>query len=471
MRNYFKSILFLLVGMLSTTSCSIFEVDETVDPNNPSLESVLNNPTLNQINFLGVGVQSVLRNGIRDFYLNTGTVGREIIYSASTDNRYFNELLGTQASSFEGANDPNGIFNTYYSAFSQTRRRSEIFARSAETATALTDAQKAGIKGFAKTIQGYVLLNLLNMQNAKGIRESFSDLSSPGDLLKPGPFGTYASGLILIKSYLDEGATSLGAAGAAFAFPVTSGWTGFNTPANFLKVNRAIAARVAMYQKDWTGVLTALNASFFDINGSLATGPNLTYSTTAGDQTNTMWHTKNDNGAPYVVFNDHIAGAEAGDTRVFGATAKVAARTTARQSGAAVSSTHEVVKFASNISPVSIIRNEELILMYAEANINKATPDLVEAAKALDKIRTSFGLIALATAKPAVDTQAEYLDELLVQRRYSLFWEGHRWFDARRYNRVATLPLQGTVSGNSYVIFTGFNRPDAETQWEKRNPN
>jgi hypothetical protein len=30
---------------------------------------------------------------------------------------------------------------------------------------------------------------------------------------------------------------------------------------------------------------------------------------------------------------------------------------------------------------------------------------------------------------------------MLEQRRYSLFFEGHRWLDLRRYDRLNTLPI------------------------------
>ena len=116
MKTNLITLLIFLIGMLGVTSC---DVDNTLDPNRASLASVQNNPTQNQINFLGVGVQSTMLDGIRDFYLNSGSVGREVVLSASTDNRYFNELLGTEAANFGGANDPNGIFNTYYFSFSQ----------------------------------------------------------------------------------------------------------------------------------------------------------------------------------------------------------------------------------------------------------------------------------------------------------------------------------------------------------------
>ena len=40
----------------------------------------------------------------------------------------------------------------------------------------------------------------------------------------------------------------------------------------------------------------------------------------------------------------------------------------------------------------------------------------------------------------------------------------------RRYNLLAQIQPQGTVSGNNFVVFTTMARPDAEVQWDKLNP-
>jgi hypothetical protein len=124
--------------------------------------------------------------------------------------------------------------------------------------------------------------------------------------------------------------------------------------------------------------------------------------------------------------------------------------------------------YASDAAPVSLMRNEELILMYSEANIQLG--NFAEAVKVLDKIRTTFGLAPLAVAKPGIEADKEALiGEMLNQRRYSLFFKGHHWFDARRYNKIAALPLQGEVDGNTFRVFDHFNRPDAEVQWDNVN--
>jgi starch-binding outer membrane protein, SusD/RagB family len=466
--NKFISLSLSLVLLISSCKKGFFTTDDSsIDPNAAPVESVLKNANRQQINNLAIGLQGVFRgttqangNGLLDLYRNTGTIGREIINSASTDNRYFKELLGTDTALFGGANDPAGIFNPYYLSFSQTRRRAEILIQSAENANPglISPEEIAGVKGYAKTIQAFVTLNLLNCQYRNGIREGFSDLLNPGDLLKPGKFGTYTSGLTLCKKLIEEGFAELNKPGADFSFTFTSGWAGFNTVATFTKFNRAVAARIAMYQQDWTAMDNALTASFLNLTGSLTTGPNYTFSTTTGDLTNALFQRPDGNGAPYVVFDEFVADAEAGDTRVFGATAKIRMRASARNSGG-ISSAYEIKMYATNTSPISILRNEELVLMYAEAKIQ--LNDFSAARTALNKIRTTYGLAATAA-----NTQATLIDELLNQRRYSLFFEAHRWFDMRRYNRLSQLPLATAP----YSVFVSMSRPDAEVQWDKANP-
>ena len=172
-----------------------------------------------------------------------------------------------------------------------------------------------------------------------------------------------------------------------------------------------------MYQVDWTGLLTNLRGSFYNIGGSLTTGPKNVWSTAANDFTNTLFVTANNNGQPYVVFNEVIAAVEAGDTRFTGATAKAQARTAARSSGT-FTSTHEMRVFASNVSTSNMIKNEELILMYAEANAELNTvASLAQTVLAINTIRTAYGLPVYAGAV----TKAALIDEVYKQRRFSLF--------------------------------------------------
>jgi starch-binding outer membrane protein, SusD/RagB family len=451
-----------ILALLSLGSCNLLEVEQIPDLNNPTVESVLTNATAVQIRQLGVGLQSAMRNGYFDISTMGGSVGRECIIFAKTDNRYYTELQG------QVDIDPGGIFFPWHISTTSTRRRAEIFYRSANNSPELSAEQKKACEGFAKTVQAYVMLNNLNMSKDVGIRTEFNDLLVEGDLLDPGPYVDYAAGLAYIKTLVDEGNAALAAGGSAFPFPMANGWNGFNTPSTMQKFNRGLAARVAMYQEDWAGMNTALAASFLDVAGDITVGPKFNYSTTTNDAPNPFFQPLEDANRPVVPQNAFVADAEAGDTRVFGTSireggvAKIRQRTAVVTLGGFPEVGYELQQYASNIVPVSILRNEELILMSAEAKAQ--TNDLAGAVVALDKIRTSHGLQPLATAKPAtIGNKDAIINEVLNQRRYSLFLEGsHRWFDMRRYNRLDQLPLDLPT----HKVWTSFPKPQAEVDWD-----
>lgn len=459
MKFSLKHTILLAALAFSLPSCSYFEVEDTIDPNNPAIESIQSNASRIQINQLGIGIQSTMRNGLSSYVRVSGSIGREIYNLASTELTWTTELLGTTNGGFSATT----LFNGYYAEFAQTSRRAELFRMAAENSApgALTDAEKQGIRGYVNTVKAYAMLCMLNMQYKNGIRIQYTDLYSPGDMLKPGPFVSYEAALTEIRRVLDEGATQLAAGGNAFGFTMTSGYAGFNTPTTFRRFNRALAARTAMYQQDWTAMLTLLGESFLDLNAAMTVGPNFTYSTTSGDITNPQFQQMNTTASPVVAQSSFITDAEAGDTR---AARKVTKRTSARALSGIIGE-YDVSLYPTSTLPISIIRNEELILMQAEALIQ--TDKLADAVLALNKVRAAAGLKDLATAKPTVvNSKPALIDELLNQRRYSLFFEGHRWFDMRRYNRLDRLPNDQP----NHKVYDQLIRPFAEVQWDAKNP-
>ena len=106
--------------------------------------------------------------------------------------------------------------------------------------------------------------------------------------------------------------------------------------------------------------------------------------------------------------------------------------------------------YASNISPIDIIRNEELVLLYAEANI-PSNP--TEAIKAIDVIRTSAGLAAYSGAS----TESALIDELLNQKNILSGVENHRMYDLRRFGKSLTLPID-RPGDQIFNIIDSFNR-------------
>ena len=82
-----------------------------------------------------------------------------------------------------------------------------------------------------------------------------------------------------------------------------------------------------------------------------------------------------------------------------------------------------------------MLRNEELVLSYAEASI--LSNSLQDAEDAINVVRNAAGLANYAGAQ----TAEALTTELLNQRRYSLWCENQRLFDVRRYNLASSLPI------------------------------
>jgi hypothetical protein len=177
-------------------------------------------------------------------------------------------------------------------------------------------------------------------------------------------------------------------------------------------------------------VLTALNESFYAIDGNFNLGAYMTFGTGTGDQLNQAFFPQNQGGELRLAHPSYATDITPGDDRI----GKATLRTTAGTSGG-LTSNRDVWVYTTSTDPIGIIRNEELILLYAEASIQ--TNSLTNAVTAINKIRQGHGLAPYAGAV----TQPALIDEMLNQRRFSLFFEGHRWVDMRRYNRLNQLPI------------------------------
>jgi starch-binding outer membrane protein, SusD/RagB family len=215
------------------------------------------------------------------------------------------------------------------------------------------------------------------------------------------------------------------------SFPFTTTLYSSNA-AEFSKFNRALAARVAVYRQDWTTANTALSESFLNLAGDLKAGVYHKFSAAGGDELNPLFIPPNSPAAENrLAHPSFITDASANDNRV---ASKVSLRSSPGfQDG--LQSNYDFVLYKTNVDPIPIIRNEELVLLYAE--VKAQTTQLPEAVNAINLIRGAAGITPYAGAV----TQAALLTEILRQRRYSLFGEGHRWIDLRRYNLLTQLPL------------------------------
>jgi hypothetical protein len=101
------------------------------------------------------------------------------------------------------------------------------------------------------------------------------------------------------------------------------------------------------------------------------------------------------------------------------------------------SSNVKLTVYANQQANVPIIKNEELVLLRAEANV--ALGSRLAAITDINYVRVNSGGLAPLPS----DFAGDVIGEILYNRRYSLMLEyGHRWVDMRRYGRLDQLEKQ-----------------------------
>ncbi|MBC7842458.1 MAG: RagB/SusD family nutrient uptake outer membrane protein [Gemmatimonadaceae bacterium] len=392
-------------------------------------------PDIALVQNLASGILFQARANLPGFYSDAGIFGRESYNYFQTDGRSTSNYLA--AAQLDNAGFAAGGWNGRYINI----RNAKNFVKVTEAATFLTTAEKSAARGFANTFRAMEIFYLLSQRDSIGIPVEVDDSTNA-----PQPFvsrdSAYKYGIALINT----AATELAAGGASFPFALTTGFAGLNTPANFLRFNRGVAARYLITYATlgggtarFTEALTALNASFINsaAGADLRAGAFHVYSSAAGDALNGLSNPVSpDQVAHPSIVADAQSNAGVIDARVTAKTQTIPAKSPPGGASAGIPTTVGFRIYPSNVTPLPIIRNEELILLRAEANIGLG--NLVTALTDINFIRVnSGGLLPLA---PFANADAA-LTALLYEKRYSLLWEGSRWVDVRRYNRLNTLPL------------------------------
>ena len=415
-----KHILSLVFGAACVLTACTHEF--IPNPNAPTMEEIIKNPSISQLNNLVTGSEGGLRAQLGLYHDLVGVFGREFWRYSNSDSRNTEDLLGKGNITL----DPNSYYavNSWLARYSVVKNCNLLIQATQNCSLLENEAQKNGYYAFAKTLAAYQLLLNLTHTDDLGIR---TDVNDPKNL---GPIVNKTQALTDIAKLLDDADALLN--NATIIFPLSDGFDGFSDAPGFRKFNRALSARVSIYREQWAKALTDLNGSFLDLSAgnNLYAGVYHIFSSSSGDLLNELYLTldgQSDIRAAHPTFEADL---EAGDDRIN--------KTHIRAVPAAfdgLTSTRDVALYATPTTPVPFIRNEELILIYAEAKLQ--TNALAEAADALNTIRTKHNLLP----RLDLDTKAKLVDEMLRQRRYSLFGEGHRWVDIRRYNRLAALPI------------------------------
>jgi len=434
----------MIMILVAVAGCDL----DVPDLNNPSLDDLQSHPTAPLVESACTGLLIGNRADIAieiGYVDQLGVLGREAYNFDQADPRWITELLQSPLS----AGSPfGGAFWLFPYA---NIRAANLVLDGVDRVPEFSDGERSAIKGFTKTMIALDLLKVIVTHDTNG---AVIDTDKPVDEL--GAIVDKDAVYAKIASLLDDATVDLDAAAPKFPFALSSGFANYDTPKTFRKFNRAIRARVAAYTKDYATALTALGDSFLDDTamGDFNDGVFYSFSTKSGDLTNGLTN-KNIYAHPSLMTDAQMNGTTV-DLRY---TAKV---TTATTAGAAqsLSSNLKFTLYPDPGSPVPVIRNEELILLKAEALF--FTGDVANAVAELNIVRVTAGGLAPITGTPDAAT---FTDELLYERRYSLLFEGgHRWIDLRRFERPLPLDMPSHVQNVRYPF------PQAECNARPNEP-
>lgn len=432
-----------------------------------------NAPTVQGLSSEAAGIQLAAtgiliseRNNLPGFVEDVGIFGREGYDYFTTDSRSVSDFLIGQAGPTGGRQlDPAGFASGLWFQYYQNMRNEYTFLKTVNASSVLTAAQKSAAKGFAETFRALDLYYVIVTRDSLGAPVDITD-----DVNKPQPFVSRDSVFKAISALLDLGKTDLQAGGSAFPFQLTSGFSGFDTPQTFVQFNRALAARVYANRGSlkmdcggdcYTKAIAALQESFIKVpttTADLNIGVYNVFSASSGDRLNAENFTVDPNQVAHAEFADSVQKQASGapDLRL----AKVqplADPKPAPGSGNGIPATYSYNVYTTTTAPIAIIRNEELVLIRAEAEI--AQNNLPAALADINSIRTvSGGLAPLATLG------TDPIGVLLKERWYSLLLEGHRWNDYRRFGRLDQLPLDQTTGTKAHFVARVMPIPLAECQ-------
>jgi len=440
----------IAAGLLALAACNF----DILNTNQPTLGDLLSNPTRGALTVAATGLMSSARTGMESFIWRVGSMGREGI-----------NLLGNNqpdyVEPFFGPVQGGGSFGgTQWLDRYQSIRTANIYLQALANNVnesgpdLLTSEERAASRGLANTYKALAFLYAI---------ETRAQLGAPVDVDRPisagpAPWVTEDSVYGYILGLLDSAQTDLtNADTTSFPFPIPPGLTGFDTPADFIAFNRALAAKANVLRATalngcagtpsncYAAALADLGQSFLSTTPTdFQSGALLDFSTDGGDQTNGLSEPLN---APqYFALPNNIADA---DTQTNGLKDQ---RVLSKIDSAAVVqiiggiSIPGVLKFTRYFTngaadanhPIPIIKDEELLLLRAEAEW--FTGARAQALLDLNNVRQNSGLLPPSTLTIA-STDAEFITGLLYERRYSLLWEqGTRWIDARRFGLLATIP-------------------------------
>jgi hypothetical protein len=459
MKKY--TTLALTLGALTLSACKDSAVVNPEDA--PTVEAISGALTRGSLQPLATGVLAQDRAavvGTFTFYVLSEIFARDVYRIDASEPRYVQETLGgnPDPGSFAGG----GGWGQFYTA---TRAANNLLvALPSAPATEITAPEKAATSGFIQTIKALDYYRLAELRDTVGIS---IQSNNPDEVT---PIRCKTASLAYIAALLDSALADLNTAGGATKLPfaLPGGFTAFgrnySSVSNIILFNRALKGKVDYYRGlDRTApqpalFTTAINELTQALGGAAPGGVPASqftvgayYNFVPGGSEATANNRSDDKIALNPLVKDSI---QAGDARAV----KIVNRS-APISGFGVSSPvtfwKSVPSLANQSEPIGILRDEEVVLLRAQAYIEAG--NFASATADLNSVRTSYGLApyAVFTNKEAARSAALY------EKRYSLLFEGpQRLVDLRAYGRLNGTYLRKETPTDPYNA--AFPIPRAE---------
>jgi len=387
------------------------------------------------LQLLATGVLGQERNSANAFsYLaEPGIWARDVYRIDASEPRFVQETLGgnPDPGSFSGS----GAWNGYYTG--QRAANTILLALPSASASEFTTNEINATKGFFRTLKALEEWRVIEMHDSVGATIQTDDPTAVTDIrCKPAV-------LSYVAALLDSANADLVAAGPTTAFPfaLPSGYTKFgrdySTVDNFILFNRGLKGKIDYYRAiDRTNPTPALFATAIaELTTALGAGPGAVpashftwgpyYNFVAGGSENTP----NSISDAKVRLNPKIRDSiQVGDTRA----SKIVNTTTLTGFGLSSSITYvgAVASTTNQNAPLGILRDEELVLLRAQAEIESG--QFANAVLDVNSVRTNYGLAPTTFA-----TVTDGRNAVLYEKRYSLLFEGpQRADDLREYKML-----------------------------------
>jgi hypothetical protein len=447
MRNSIIRLTSIALVAAAAAACANFDV---TNPNQPTLDDLLANPTRSKLAAAATGIFSHSRSEITSFIWRVGSMGREGINLAGNNQPDYQEpYFGPLSpSGFGGA-----LWQSRYGLIRDANTYIEALSRSGD----LSAGEKAVSQAMAETQKALAFMYII---------ETRAHLGAPVDVGRtidapPAPFVSEDSVYGYAIALLNDAYAKLEAnTSVSFPFPLPPGYAGFDQPASFATFVKALTGKAYVLRATagcgvpcYQAALTALNSSFIDTSdpANLQVGVYFDFSNSPNDQSNELSEPLN--GVRYFADSAILyARAEKNggvtDQRLTTKTALATATSPQSIPNVDITGTLKFTRYFTNGQPdpnhpIPIIKNEELILLRAEAEFRSGAtgPGMND----LNFVRVNSGGLAPLNG---ITADADFVNALMYERAFSLLWEqGTTWIDARRFNQLGTIP-SGVTDGN-----------------------